>query len=119
MSSGKGHKAPPFSSEDEERAFWAREDSVDHIDWAKGEEVPMPRLRPSVRSISLRLPESLLERIKALANKRDVPYQSLMKLYLSERVQRELTPSPRSGARPHRHSRAKAKRAPAATGRQQ
>lgn len=77
---------PKFKNEDEERNFWVHEDSVKHIDWSKGQKVVLPALRPSLRSISLRLPESLLERIKLIASKRDVPYQSLIKIFLSEKV---------------------------------
>ncbi len=82
-------KIPHFSSEDEEREFWLRHDSADYVDLSKAELVIFPNLRPTTRAISIRLPESLLVRIKALANKRDVPYQSLMKIFLAERVDQE------------------------------
>ena len=80
---------PIFKTEDEERDFWDSHDSTDYIDWSKGEWVTFPNLKPSTETISLRLPEHLLAQIKMLANKRDVPYQSLMKIYLAERVQEE------------------------------
>jgi len=81
---------PKFESEDKEREFWTRADSSEYIDWKKAKKVIFPDLKPSVKTISLRLPESMLEEIKLLANKRDVPYQSLMKIFLSERIKKEL-----------------------------
>jgi len=78
---------PTFKNEDEEREFWATHDSTDYIDWSKAERVIFPNLKPSTESISLRLPKYLLARIKELANKKDVPYQSLMKIFLSEKVE--------------------------------
>lgn len=84
------NKIPKFKNEEEERAFWATHDSVDYIDWKKGKRAIFPKLRPSVRSISIRLPEAMLEELRVLANKRDVPYQSLMKVFLAERIQQEL-----------------------------
>lgn len=82
---------PKFKSEDEERDFWATHDATDYFDMAKAVRNPVfPNLRPSTKSISLRLPEYLLDRIKQLANARDVPYQSLMKVFLAERVKKEL-----------------------------
>ncbi|MGI5826372.1 MAG: BrnA antitoxin family protein [Patescibacteria group bacterium] len=80
---------PKFKNEEEEREFWLNHDSSDYIDWSKAEKVNFPNLKPSTQSISLRLPKNLLEDIKVLANKKDVPYQSLMKIYLSERVEEE------------------------------
>jgi predicted DNA binding CopG/RHH family protein len=77
---------PNFASEAEERQFWETHDSSEHVDWSKAERVSMPKLRPSTTAISLRLPVPLLERIKVAANKRDVPYQSLIKLWLSEKL---------------------------------
>ncbi|MER8548106.1 MULTISPECIES: BrnA antitoxin family protein [unclassified Mesorhizobium] len=77
---------PTFASEAEERAFWESNDSSEHVDWSKAERVRLPNLKPSSTSISLRLPNSLLERIKVAANKRDVPYQSLIKTWLSEKI---------------------------------
>ena len=77
---------PQFSSEAEERAFWESADSADYLDWSRAEKVRFPNLKPSSTSISLRLPNALLERIKIAANRRDVPYQSLIKLWLSEKL---------------------------------
>jgi predicted DNA binding CopG/RHH family protein len=88
------NKLPRFKNEDEERAFWATHDAADFIDWKKGKKAAFPNLKPSVKSISLRLPESLLEELKQLANKKDVPYQSLMKVFLSERIEQELKQRP-------------------------
>jgi len=83
-------KIPNFKNEDEEREFWATHDSTDYVDWSKAQRVVFPNLKPSTESISLRLPSFLLARIKQLANKKDVPYQSLMKMFLSEKVDQEL-----------------------------
>jgi len=80
-------KAPPaFRNEAEERVFWESHDSVDYVDWGKAERVSFPNLKPSTTSISLRLPVGLLDRIKIAANKRDMPYQSLIKAWLAEKV---------------------------------
>ncbi|MHB1390118.1 MAG: BrnA antitoxin family protein [Thermoleophilia bacterium] len=83
-------KIPKFKSEKEEQEFWAKADSTQYIDWKKGKKMVLPDLKPSLKTISLRLPESMLEELKLLANKRDVPYQSLLKMYLAERIEREL-----------------------------
>lgn len=83
-------KIPNFKNEDEEREFWAEADSSEYIDWKKAKKIVLPNLKPSVKTISIRIPESMLEEIKLLANKRDVPYQSLMKIFLSERIDMEL-----------------------------
>jgi predicted DNA binding CopG/RHH family protein len=77
---------PKFKSEPEERAYWDREDSTTDLDWTHAERVRPPNLQPSTTSISLRLPVSLLEDIKIAAHKRDVPYQSLIKMWLAEKV---------------------------------
>ena len=77
---------PRFKGEAEERRFWETHDTTDYIDWNKAERVRFPNLRPSTTAISLRLPVPLLERIKIAANKRDVPYQSLIKTWLAEKV---------------------------------
>ena len=77
---------PTFESEMEERRFWESHDSTGHVDWSRAERVRLPSLRPSTTSISLRLPVSLLERIKIAAHKRDVPYQSLIKTWLAEKL---------------------------------
>jgi predicted DNA binding CopG/RHH family protein len=83
-------RIPKFSSEAEEREFWATADSTEYVDWKKGKRMMLPKLRPSLKTISLRLPELMLEELKVLANKRDVPYQSLLKVYLGERIEKEL-----------------------------
>jgi predicted DNA binding CopG/RHH family protein len=77
---------PAFRSEAEERAFWEGTDSTDYVDWRKAERARFPNLKPSTRSISIRLPVSLLEQIKVAANRRDVPYQSLIKIWLAEKA---------------------------------
>lgn len=81
---------PKFKNEDEERNFWDTHDLTDYFDMSKAEEVIFPNLKPTTESISLRLPGYLLARIKELANSRDVPYQSLMKIFLAERIEQEL-----------------------------
>jgi predicted DNA binding CopG/RHH family protein len=83
-------KIPNFKSEDAEREFWSTHDSAEYVDWSKGHVGVFPNLKPSLKTISVRLPESLIEGLKALANKKDVPYQSLMKIYLAERVESEI-----------------------------
>ncbi len=83
-------KIPKFSSEAEERKFWQQNDSSEYLDWSEAEEVLFSKLKPSTRKISIRLPESMIEELKLLANKRDVPYQSLLKIFLSERINTEL-----------------------------
>ncbi|MBI5242452.1 MAG: BrnA antitoxin family protein [Elusimicrobia bacterium] len=87
-------RTPKFKSEDEERAFWASHDSSDYVDWKKQKNAMFPNLRPSVKAISLRIPKSMLEELRLLANKRDVPYQSLLKIFLAERIAEELRPYP-------------------------
>jgi len=82
----KQKKIPDFRSEAEERAFWEVQDSADYVDWSKARRASLPNLKPSTKTISLRLPEALLERIKIEANKRDMPYQSLIKAWLAEDV---------------------------------
>lgn len=86
-------KIPKISSEDKEREFWSREDSTEYIDWSRAKKVVLPDLKPSVKTISLRLPAHLLADLKLLANKRDVPYQSLLKMFLADRVKQELASS--------------------------
>jgi predicted DNA binding CopG/RHH family protein len=86
----KFKKIPRFKTEDEEREFWATADSSEYFDWSKAERVIFPNLKHSTKSISLRLPEYLIARIKQLANSMDVPYQSLIKVFLAERVEKEL-----------------------------
>jgi len=77
---------PEFASEDEERKFWEQNDSSDYIDWTQAQQVVMPKLKPTTKTISLRLPQHLLDSIKAAANARDVPYQSLIKVWLQEKL---------------------------------
>ena len=77
---------PAFADEAEERAFWERADSTDYLDWRRAKRARLPNLRPSTTAISLRLPVSLLERIKIAANQRDAPYQSLIKMWLAEKA---------------------------------
>jgi predicted DNA binding CopG/RHH family protein len=81
---------PTFSSEEEEREFWATNDSTEFIDWDEADEVIMPKLKPTTKTISLRLPELMLQELRLLANKRDIPYQSLIKVFLKERLDAEL-----------------------------
>ncbi|MDO9581689.1 MAG: BrnA antitoxin family protein [Desulfomicrobium sp.] len=78
---------PIFKTEAEEREFWESHDSTDYVDWKKARPVSLPNLKPSTRTISLRLPEALLDRIKIEANKRDMPYQSLIKAWLAAEVE--------------------------------
>lgn len=84
MSSSK--TIPKFDTESEERAFWQEQDSTEYVDWRKAEPVFFSKLKPSTKTISLRLPEFLLEEIRMLANKREVPYQSLIKMFLKEKL---------------------------------
>ncbi len=86
----KKKKVPEFRTEEEEREFWAKTDSTEYIDWDKARRVVLPNLKPSQKTISLRLPEMMLAQLKVLANKRDVPYQSLLKIFLAERIEKEL-----------------------------
>jgi len=86
----KTKKIPKFKSEDKEREFWAEEDSTEYIDWKSAKNVILPNLKPSLKTISLRLPELMLSELKLLANKRDIPYQSLLKIFLAERIEQEL-----------------------------
>ena len=83
-------KIPDFKSNEEEAKFWDTHSTADYIDWSKAEETIFPNLKLSSESISIRLPAPLLAHIKALANEKGVPYQSLMKVYLSEKVDEEL-----------------------------
>ncbi|MFW0778384.1 MAG: BrnA antitoxin family protein [Rickettsiales bacterium] len=82
----KAKKLPKFKTEAEEREFWETHDSSEYVDWKNAQSVSMPNLKPSTKTISLRLPESLLDSIKIEANKRDMPYQSLIKVWLSDDV---------------------------------
>lgn len=80
---------PRFKNDEEERKFWAQNDSTEYIDWNQAEQVTLPKLKPSTKTISLRLPEFMLDELRAIANKRDVPYQSLIKVFLKERIDQE------------------------------
>ena len=81
---------PDFENEDAQREFWDSEDSADYVDWSQAQSVVLTKLKPSTKTISLRLPEAMLAQIRLLANKRDVPYQSLIKVFLQERIDEEL-----------------------------
>jgi predicted DNA binding CopG/RHH family protein len=83
-------KIPEFQTEEQEREFWAKEDSTEYVNWSKARNATFPNLKPSVKSISLRLPVDMINNLKVLANKRDVPYQSLLKVFLSERIEQEM-----------------------------
>lgn len=97
-------KIPNFRSEDAEREFWSKEDSTAYVDWSSARPVTLATLRPTLRTISLRLPEAMIAELKLLANQRDVPYQSLLKLFLADRLREELREAePR--ARPRRKPR--------------
>jgi predicted DNA binding CopG/RHH family protein len=91
MSKAKQTKrpVPSFANEDEERRFWASHDVTDYFDWKQAVQPRFPELKPSTTSISIRLPIGMLDELKSLANARDVPYQSLMKVFLAERLTRE------------------------------
>ena len=83
----KAKKTPKFKTESAERAFWESHDSSDYVDWSQAQTIALPNLKPSTKTISLRLPETLLDRIKIEANKRDMPYQSLIKAWLADDVE--------------------------------
>jgi len=89
MPSTKMKPAPEFQSEDAEREFWATHDSTEFVDWRSARRRTFPNLKPTLRTISLRLPVHMIEDLKVLANKRDVPYQSLLKVFLAERLEKE------------------------------
>lgn len=86
---GTRKKIPKFSSEASEREFWDREDSADYLDWENARRVPLQKLEPTLRTISIRLPESMLAELRILANKRGIGYQALLKVFLAERIQAE------------------------------
>ena len=83
-------RIPKFKSEAAEREFWANNDSTDYVEWEAAKRVVLPKLKPSQKTISLRLPAMMLAELKRLANKRDVPYQSLLKVFLAEKLREEL-----------------------------
>ncbi len=82
-------KIPEFRSKEEEFAFWSDADSTEYVDWSEAKRGRFPNLKPTLRTISIRLPVAMVEDLKILANQKDVPYQSLMKVFLSERVEQE------------------------------
>ena len=92
MKALKTKRIPKFTSEAAEREFWATADSTEYIDWPLAERAKFPSLKPTLRTISLRLPEGMIADLKILANQRDVPYQSLMKVFLAERIAQENRP---------------------------
>ena len=94
---------PKFKTEVEEQSFWERHDSTEYIDWSQAKNVRFPNVKPSTEAISLRLPLSLLEKIKVEANRRDVPYQSLIKVWLGEKA--EPSQSVKTRRHPDSHSR--------------
>ena len=85
-------KMPKFKNEKEERDFWSDHDATDYVDFTDAREALFPDLKPTTRTISVRLPETLIDKLKTLANKRDVPYQSLLKVLLAEKVEEEMHP---------------------------
>ena len=87
----KKKKIPTFKDEAAERDFWASADSTEYVDWSKARSVTLPNLKPTLRTISVRLPETMIAELKVLANKRDVPYQSLLKVFLADRIREELS----------------------------
>ena len=85
----KFKEIPDFKNEDEERNFWATHDSTEYIDWSKAKRAVFPNLKPSTKTITIRVPQSLLDSLKMIEKKKDVPYQSLMKIFLDEKVREE------------------------------
>lgn len=81
---------PKFRNEDEERKFWAKHDSTEFVEWEQAKSVVLPNLKPTTRTISLRISESMLNQIRLIANQRDVPYQSLIKIFLKDKIKEEL-----------------------------
>lgn len=86
----KMKRVPRFKTENEEREFWRTHDSSEYLEWDDATEITLAKLKPSTKTISLRLPESMIEELKILANKQDIPYQSLLKVFLAERLDKEL-----------------------------
>jgi len=83
-------RLPKFKNEGQEREFWASHDSTEYVDWSKAKKVLLPNLKPSSEVISVRMPKSMLDQLKLLANKRDVPYQSLLKMFIADRLKTEV-----------------------------
>jgi len=90
MKKNNKKRIPKFKNEDKEHEFWATHSALDYLDVSRAEKITLPHLKPSVKTISIRLPEMMLAELKMLANKRDVPYQSLLKMFLAERIEVEL-----------------------------
>lgn len=90
-------KIPEFESEKQEREFWQNHDSTEYLDWSRARRAIFPNLKPSLKTISLRLPEFMLDELKIMANERDVPYQSLLKVFLAERIAKERKPHRQTG----------------------
>jgi len=90
-------RIPEFKDEDAERRFWAKADSTEYVDWSKAKPKKFVRLKPSLRTISLRLPVSIIEDLKVLSNRRAVPFQSLLKVFLAERLEQERQPRAGNG----------------------
>jgi predicted DNA binding CopG/RHH family protein len=111
-----GKAIPAFRSEAEERQFWETHDTGPFVDWSKTRVAVFPNLKPSTETISLRLPAALLAELKAIANRRDVPYQSLLKVFLAERVDREMHGSARSARSPQQRNGQRRSRKRSATG---
>ena len=82
---------PEFKNKMEERKFWEDHDSTDYLDWDESKTARFPKLKPATKSISIRLPQDLIDDLKILANKRDVPYQSLLKVFLAEKIEDEFS----------------------------
>jgi len=97
MRSKAKKQVPRHRSEESEREFWASAESSDYVNWREAKRMAFPNLRPSTRTISLRLPEALLADLKILANKQDVPYQSLLKIFLAERIRQEFSKVKKAG----------------------
>ncbi len=90
----KYKSVPKFENEDQERAFWAEQDSAEYVDWSKADRVIFPNLKPTSKTISLRLPGFILDELKLIAHKRDIPYQSLIKIFLKEKIDQEFSRLP-------------------------
>jgi predicted DNA binding CopG/RHH family protein len=90
----KRKSLPKFENEDQERAFWAEQDSAEYVDWSKAKKTIFPNLKPTSKTISLRLPGFLLDELKLIAHKRDIPYQSLIKIFLKDKIDQELSRLP-------------------------
>jgi predicted DNA binding CopG/RHH family protein len=89
------HKSiPKFENEDQEREFWPEQDSAEYVDWSKAENIIFPNLKPTSKTISLRLPGFIIDELKLIAHKRDVPYQSLIKIFLKEKIDQEFSRLP-------------------------